>query len=182
MRKKFLLVVAITCISLFTSAQELPLDAETKKVSYTEVIEVPGVKKDELYIRAHTWFAKTYGSSKSVLEIQDKESGKLLGKGLTDVVFKNPPMGTMYGGIVSYTISVIVKEGKYKYSITDFYHDGGTDNRIHPGGALENEKKPKGIGFPSQKQWDQIREDVNSKMNSLVASMKSSLMKSETDF
>lgn len=182
MKTKLFLLFSISLFSVSAFSQKLPVDSETQKVAFSEVVEVPGVNKNELYGRALTWFAKTYGSSKSVLEIQDKDGGKLFGKGLTDVTFKNPPMGSMYGGTVSYTISVIVKDGKYKYSITDFNHSGGTDTRIADGGGLENEKRPKGIGFPSQKQWDQIKDDVNTKTTSLATTLKSALLKSETDF
>jgi len=189
--KKVLLSVLFTSVSIFASAQNLPVDPETKKITYTEVVETPGIKQNDLYSRAQTWFAKTYGSSKSVLEIQDKENGKLMGKGITEVSFKNPPMGTRYGGIVRYTISVLVKDGKYKYSISDLFHEGGTDTQITACGALENEKKPKGGtmrglsgqgGFPTQKQWEQIKEDVNTQMTALTASLKSGIAKSEADF
>ena len=189
--KSFFLTIVFASLSLYASAQNLPVDPDTKKVTYSEVVEVPGISKNDLYTRAQTWFAKTYGSSKSVLEIQDKENGKLLGKGLTDVSFRNPPLGARYGGIVRYTISILVKDGKYKYTISDFYHEGGTDTQVTACGAIENEKKPKGGtmrglsgqgGFPTQKQWEQIKEDVNMQMTALSTSIKSGLAKREADF
>lgn len=188
-----LVIFTVMCVHLFSisNAQNFPVDKETSKISYTEVVGIQGVSKAELYARGATWFAKTYGSSKAVLEISDKEDGKLMGKALTEVSFKNPPLGTRYGGLVNYTITVQVKDDKYKYTITDLSHISGTDNLIAPGGALENEKKPKGTtmrgltgqgGFPSQKQWEQIRENADQNIVALIASLKKGMAKGDSDF
>lgn len=105
-------------------APEMPIDKETKLISYTEVVQLEGTPtKDELYERAKEWFARYYKSSNNVLQIDEKENGKLVGKAALRVYIRS--MGADYeGGIVSYTISVYVKEGRYKYEITDFVHNG----------------------------------------------------------
>lgn len=59
----------------------------TPKVS--EIIEVPGTK-DELYIRANQWMVRTFKSAKSVIQYQDKEAGKIMGKCILQSI-KLPP-------------------------------------------------------------------------------------------
>lgn len=191
MRKHFFTVGLLILPFSALTAQDLPIDKESGKVTYTEVVEMPGISKSDLYLRCATWFAANYGSSKAVLQLSDKEDGKLMGKALTEVAFKNPPMGLRYGGIVNYTITVQVKDDKYRYIVTDLFHDSGSDRDITAGGALENAKKPKGTvlrglsgqgGFPSQKQWEQIREYTDQKMKDLVDSLKKGMSKSDSDF
>jgi hypothetical protein len=59
---------------------------------------------------------------------------------------------------------------------------------IAPGGPLENEKKPKGNtmrgltgqgGFPTQKQWEEIRVDADKNITGLVKSLKSAMSKTD---
>jgi len=70
-----------------------------------------------LYTRAREWFAKTYKSSKSVIQMEDKESGTLVGRAL--LLVKD---GTY--GYIDYSISVYLKTGRFRYVITDFSHRG----------------------------------------------------------
>ena len=51
----------------------LPKDASTGKISYSEVIQLPGTTKNELYARGKLWFAKTFNSAQNVIQADDKE-------------------------------------------------------------------------------------------------------------
>ncbi|WP_107822016.1 DUF4468 domain-containing protein [Mangrovibacterium marinum] len=44
-----------------------------------QVIEVPGTK-DELYVKANEWMVRSFNNAKSVIQFQDKEAGKIMGK------------------------------------------------------------------------------------------------------
>lgn len=100
MRSIGLLVLAL----VFTGCATGPkMATEERKVSYID--EVKGIKS-ELYTRASVWFAKTFNDSKSVLEVQDKEAGRLVGKGISDC----DPINTTGG--IRYTLDVAVKDGK----------------------------------------------------------------------
>jgi len=102
----------------------LPIDSSTNKITYAEVINVDSLtSKQELYSRAREWFAKTYNSSKEVLQMEDKESGKIIGKALIQVYYKMLGMDHEHG-YINYTITIAVKDGKYKYEITDLHHKG----------------------------------------------------------
>jgi hypothetical protein len=142
MKKLFLLgvitLLSVTSILGQTETLNLPIDSLTGKITYTEVVSVDTLSnKQELFSRAREWFAKAYKSSKSVIQMEDKESGKIVGKALMPIFFKY--MGLQPGGNINYTISVYLKDGKYKYEITDFYHTGLSGNYPIPdGGACEN--------------------------------------------
>lgn len=51
-------------------------------VSYVHIISVPDLSADDIYVRAASYFTYNYGSGKSVIQIDDKEKGIIVGKGL----------------------------------------------------------------------------------------------------
>lgn len=55
-------------------------------VTYERVVEVPGLSKAELYNRGLNYFTYSYTSGKSVIQTEDKELGRIVGKGLYDDV------------------------------------------------------------------------------------------------
>ena len=66
--------------SLKLIEDEWELD-ENNNLTYVRIIEDLGLNQDELYERALEYFTFTYVSGKSVIEIKDKENGKIIGKG-----------------------------------------------------------------------------------------------------
>ncbi len=117
-----------------------PFDSATNKISYSEVIKIDStIDKDELYKRARAWFSKTYNSSKDVIQFENKDDCKIIGKALFKVSFKTIIGSNYPGGYINYTISIYTKNGKYKYEITDFYHTGiiTESGRVPDGGACE---------------------------------------------
>ena len=81
---------------------------------YEQIIEVPVASKDELYARVNAWFVETFNSAESVIEFQDKETGKVMGKYAWS-------WRDSFGNVFSYrnVISVEVKEGKSRIKFYD---------------------------------------------------------------
>lgn len=178
--QKLILTTAIIVIASITSiAQLLPVDPESKLITYSEVVQIDNVSKDELYSRANEWFAKYYKSANAVLQMNNQENGKLVGKPLTTVFVT--ALGREYEiGHVKYTITISCKDGRYKYEITDFMHDAGA---IQTGSVGPLEKEKTGMLSPNNKQWHQIKENTNEKMLALIADMKKSMStKTEADW
>ena len=145
--KKLFSISALAFLSISsvlgqTNTPNLPIDSLSGKITYTEVVYVDSLaNKQELFSRAREWFAKAYKSSTKVIQMEDKESGKLVGKALMKVYFKER-IGNRYlpGGYINYTISIYIKDGRYKYEITDFYHTGeyvNDEDKVPDGGASE---------------------------------------------
>ena len=154
-------------------------------ITYTEVIKVDSnVSSKELYIRARTWFAETYRSAKDVIQMDDKESGILVGKGnfkYTSSVFMGSE-GTK--GWVRYTITISVKDGRYKYEITNFNHEG---NPLNSGGDFSfgllttSEECPYKVGSMSSKGWrDKVWKDIKQKLGSYAESIITALKNAMT--
>lgn len=186
MRNKYLIISAFFIASLTANAQTMPVDADTHLITYSEVVETPGVSKNELYVRANTWFTRTFKSAKSVLELQDKEAGKLIGKGLLPVIIKVPILGATDAGTVATTITILCKDGKYKYVIDNLSHErpyGANTQYWVDAGALEKEKPESGMmKRPSKKEWNDIKAAVDKDLKSMTADLKKSMAKGDADF
>lgn len=154
---------------------DMPLDPDTKSIVYTEVVNVDSASSEELFSRGQEWFALSYKSSNDVLQLKDKESGKIIGKAA--VALNYPYMGTMYnGGHIHYTISIYVKEGRYKYIVDNLYHTG-YGNQVDNFGRCEDMliRDYKVWGFSYKKRitrWlNQADESIRNSISSLKAFM-----------
>jgi hypothetical protein len=158
---------------------KLPIDEDTKRITYSDVIMVDSsVTKNELFSRAREWFAKTYNSSTDVVQMEDKENGKLVGKALTQVYHK--AMGSNYpSGHINYTISLYFKDGRYKYEITNFHHTGQlvSGGRIPDYGVCEDmiNTTHKTMGFSNQKTYNYYLTQLDENITTLIVSLKNTM-------
>ncbi|MDZ4806788.1 MAG: DUF4468 domain-containing protein [Bacteroidota bacterium] len=181
---KFILTIFATfLLTVNANAQKetpnLPIDTITKMITYTEVVNVDtSLSKQELYSRAREWFAKVYNSSQNVIQMDDKESGKIVGKALTQVYHK--ALGSNYpSGYINYTISIYLKDGRYKYEISNFHHTGQlvSAGRIDDYGPCEEmiKTKKKTMGMSYQKTFNYYLLQLDTKTNSLIEDLKASM-------
>ena len=121
-----LLMVFPTMAQTQPSAGKLPIDPESKKIMYRDVVEQAG-KPPYLYIKAIEWFGYYYLNAQSVYSVQDKENGKIEGTGRLKLYYDDDASGVRReGGLVTYLIRMELKEDKYRYTITDFTLKGAS--------------------------------------------------------
>ncbi len=95
----------------------VPVNSETKLVDFTGTETVDSTSQLELYSRSREWFARSFVSSKAVLEMDDKEAGKLIGKAFSKMI-------TVGGNTeMHFLVSVYVKDNKYKYSFSNISYE-----------------------------------------------------------
>lgn len=113
-----ILLFLLLSVPLFALAQDakFPIDPETKRATYEEVIDQQGTK-DVLYDKALDMFATKFRSANDVIQIKDKDAGKIIGK------WNILPVDQR-SGYVSCSIIILVKDNKYKYQITDILYLG----------------------------------------------------------
>ena len=99
----FLFIVATTTLSAQEKLKGV-LPVKNDKVTYTEIVQVDSLSKADIYKRARLWLAKNYENSK----IDDQDL--LISKGYF-------PYGPYK---VWNTIVFRIKNGKYKFEISDF--------------------------------------------------------------
>jgi hypothetical protein len=119
------LFITTLCSSLFFWAYaQVPIDPETGKAKYEEVVTVEGADKKELYKRLEYWFSTYFINPASVIESKDEAAGVIKGKHRIDLYTKHPAGGVeAKKGLEYYSITVAVKDGRYRYTIDDiFFH------------------------------------------------------------
>lgn len=175
------LICLFTCLLVLPIASfgqkgtpELPII--DGKIVYTEVVNIDSTKtKNELYSKAREWFAKTYNSSIKVIQMDDKEDCKIIGKALFQVYHK--AMKKDYpSGNINYTISIFAKDGRYKYEITGLYHTGSGNT---PGyGACEGmiNTKMKTMGISYQKTFNYYLWQMDDYVKDIIVNLKASMI------
>lgn len=188
--KRILLLFALI-LPLVASAQQspvvhklldgtlLPYDPDTHLIAYEGVVETPGLTKDQLYTRAYDWMLRTFRTSNNV--VQKKEADQVVGSGAWPIFLLHQE-----AGYVIHTLTVYVKDGRYKYVLSNLSHQSGSANLkgLRSGGPLE---QPEASLIPllgAKKQWDNVRQQANNEAQKLVANLQTAMKgtKDPSDF
>ena len=203
MRNLAIIIVSLTLFTAKTFSQNtnFPIDTATGKIKFSEVVYLDSIPKATLYTKAREWFVRTFKSSKVVLELEDKEAGKLIGKGdftaITEESMNDNEFIKKKGlvskelrekknkgevGSVSFIVSIYIKDGRYKYEITDLYHKGMTTTvagytATQPdGGDLGNSDPTCGFSeWMPRIRWKNIRANSLLTIETLIAELKSAM-------
>jgi len=156
----------------------------------TEVVEVPGLTKDQIFISARQWVVTSFVDSKEVLQLSDKETGEISGAGISSVVMKLPNFAGNQPVWFRFRVAIWCKDGKYKYSFSDF-----SDAYVGKPGDTRNllfrsfepaETKESNVIMMGKKKNQQMYEDlkaaINKNMTSTAESLKASVNKKPVDF
>ena len=155
---------------------------------YMEVVTLDtSWKKDDLYKNAKLFFTDEFRSAKDVLQYDDRNEGKIVGKGVTKIlggqgVFLNYFTDTRY---VNFTLEVFCKDGRYRYRIYNIYSDGittasggssGTSTNTVNGQSVDAqyEMTKKGI---TKKMDRQLFVDMVHSIESIIADLKADMSK-----
>ena len=116
-----LLMTSLNCV-----AQEYTLEEKT----ITSVFEIEGKAKAEIFSSINKWIALNYNSAQNVVQLNDKESGNIIVKGINEAVYKNV-MKELYPKNkymqefstvkFNHTVEINVKDNKFRiiYTLTD---------------------------------------------------------------
>ena len=86
-------------------------------ITYSKVIEIDSVSRDELYNRSQNYFVYRYGSGKAVIQTQDKEKGTIVGMGLYPKVLVAGSL-VLFQYDTWHILRIDVKEGKARVVIS----------------------------------------------------------------
>jgi hypothetical protein len=152
---------------------ELPLN-ENQKIEFVDIVEVPNKTMADLYLLAKEWIAINYVSANDVIQMDEKEIGKIIVKG----IFIHRNMGVDYK--YHHTLKIETKDGKARITLGDLnleYSAFGVtinqpareliiDNLYGKNGKLNKgakEQKEEIIKF-----WNKTKEGINSKFKSKI--------------
>mgnify|MGYP003545391179 CR=1 FL=1 len=160
-------------------------------LTYSEVVQVDSItSKEEMFERARVWFATSFKDSKEVLQVSDKENGELIGRGVIPFISNVFVGSSATKGLISFDVRIYTKQGRYKYEITLFTHEGSSGSSqgiqypaISFGIITTDSLCPKGkvsedlYNYKWQnKLWLDLKEKIQTDIPSLVQSLKSSMV------
>lgn len=163
---KFIILTTISFLFFGTIfAQELPINSESKLITYSKVVNTEGTA-DALFTKAHKWFFSFYKNPNNV--VKESSNNKIVARPRFKIL--NPPdkkgIKTM-GGIVLYTFTVIFKDGRYKYTITNIEWKQSSKYPI--------ERWMDKTARSYQKKYDYYLEQVDKEINKTIAAMNKSI-------
>lgn len=157
-----------------------PLSATTHRISYEGVVPVPGATQAELFARARSWVGTTYDQQNVQLEREEAASGQIQLRGARLVQVHQDYQGVpraSYAGVVRHTLTIYVRDGRYKYVLTDLVHDAQGALNLRSGGALERKRTSLfgygGLG--SYAAWTELKTDALRDARALAASLEAAM-------
>ena len=122
--------------------------------SMEKIIELPNNSKDQIYIKVNSWFVETFVSAESVIEFQDKENGKIIGK------FVYSYAEGVYTYDVRQVVDISIKDNKIKVSISNpFYKTTSGLGEKYPNSTYRVLETKKGIER-ARKEWTILIESL----------------------
>jgi hypothetical protein len=175
-----IIVTFILTFLAFTSEAKgriiLPIDSVSHKVTFDTVIQAPNKNKEFLYSQLNEWIALKYRSAKDVIQLNDKENGIIIVKG----IFANIEFAGLAGNRdVLHSITFKIKDGKMRVIITDMANDFGSN------GIKDIENEITGSGWTSTllpKQQISFQESLKLRIMSTFKSISDKLNESKKDW
>jgi hypothetical protein len=113
------LVSALSCKTVFSQKAAVPVDEDTKLITYKGVVQQEG-EVGKLYNTAIAWVNANYKNPNEVTTIREPENGKLVLNHRFKVTNVDKKGLKTDAGVINYTLKLEFKPGKYRYIFTDF--------------------------------------------------------------
>jgi hypothetical protein len=105
-------------------APKMPIDEATQLITYTDVVEEPGMNKDTLYARSLRWCKTFFKNPVDAIKKTDPEA-RIIETAYRfkiqkpEANSKKTPVPLVDAGVVNYKLKIMCKDGKFKYEITN---------------------------------------------------------------
>lgn len=155
-------------LSLFVLVSLVAKSQTTDSLFQFKSIDSASGTKDQLYLKAKSFIVKTFNSAKDVIQMDDEDNGIVVCKGLL-TPYINAGFGMQSEQYVNFTITLNVKDNKYRCVLSDFIHNGFGTLGNSAGGDMNSDKASGGIG---KKQWDKIKAATAVDAQAFLSSLK----------
>ena len=150
----------------------LNVDSVTNLISYIGVVEQEESGSDSLYIRAKKWATKKFaGGTRSTFDL-DKKNQKLVINGWLPAYAYSNKYTKRSIGKYEFKLVLWIKEGRYKYQISNFVHEGIKSNE---GNTMRNYFEFYYTSTTNIKGNDQTLRFADRDINDLIKQMKKNL-------
>lgn len=87
-------------------------------ITYVQIIEAPEKSADDLYVLLNYWFTSTFKDANSVIQLNDKEVGTIIGKGYVQGIAEHTGGMNRYSVSIRPIIKCDIKEGRVRVTYT----------------------------------------------------------------
>jgi len=176
------LLTLITGISATVDLQGQPFSKdESNKIVFMEVVEVDSIKKEELFGNAAYWLAEYKKKVKNKITSFEKDSiSSKMNADFRFMVYSQSGVLTKISGAITYSLSIEMKDNRYRYIFTDFVFHYYKQNRNYEyveTGVKKPLEETKASGW--QKVWNNHRMTVYSKAVEEIKTLKSRILERE---
>lgn len=107
----------ITAAQRLKDSEEVALD-KNDGLAWSEIIPAEGVDKEKLYIILNYWYTMTFNDAKSVIKLNDKASGTIIGSGFVADIARHSGGANKYQVNMQPVIKADIKDGKVRITYT----------------------------------------------------------------
>ena len=112
------LIAASGIVLLMSGCAGMQPIAESDR-TLERVVEAPGYSKDQIYTSTKIWIAENFKSAKSVIELDLKEDGIIIGNGIIQYPCSGMECLAKSDWKVPFTMRVDMKDQKFKVTFTN---------------------------------------------------------------
>lgn len=173
--------ILLLALSFPIMAGAQKINPDTLSFNYAGIVQADTSAK-VLQGRVRAFVAEFFASGKEVVQLDDPEAGTFLIKGTIAPIVKVPLLGKIEYGYVHFTAKWQFKDGRYKYTLSEFTHEAHEPN-MGSGGALTNKRPACGTFIMTEGQWRQIKTYTNERVLAFIGQMEQAVKEGkEEDF
>lgn len=105
-----------------TLSSQLVLD-KNNSLTYTQIVDCGEATKEQLYVILNYWFTATFNDANSVIKLNDKELGTIIGEGFVDGIAEHVGGMSRYKVSITPIIKVDIKDTKIRVTYTLQYYN-----------------------------------------------------------
>lgn len=173
---KNLLLVLLVITSLPAIAQKdnfsMPRN-EQGEIEYLEVVSVDSATQETLYSRARLFVANAFTSATDVTKLEDAVTSTIITKGIMKVPIN--PNKKSVRTFVKFKFTIQCKDDRYKYSVSELYHEDNSYKYSFTGGPLELEKPLCGGFFMPKYAWHNIKVSTDKEIKEFIGYLRTTM-------
>lgn len=160
MKRKVIIPLFLLLSFYMGQAQLIMIDGDTGEFKYEEVVQAPGLSKDQIQERAKQWLSEYYVSEDSI-HLDSAGVGRLCSNKITWILIQK-----RIDIEVFFDVDIRFKDGRYKYEFSDF-----REGKMVRGDLQSMSLKAYIDRFPQTYQIG-IEEPIDSEMTKAINSLK----------
>jgi hypothetical protein len=181
-----LILLSTNCFRAFAQ-DDLPVPIKENSIYYEEVVKVDSMlKKDALYQKTKLWVAQNFVTTGNFNPIQyeDRDNGVITIR-IPLKQFESNFFIHVYFVNVSTVGTIQLKDGRYKYTFTDFLYSSLGDYTVNGEAVKEDgsgkDLVQKALSGASKKLYINNLSQIDSQMTTIIESLKNALSQTIND-